>query len=427
VVIAGNIYAKRALVRRFLEDDSFDVVGEALSQDQLLTLGGLPRADAVVVDGDLLDGSVERLRGAAPDAVIVVFTSAAGVTSPPGADGYLEKGMGLASLTALLHSLLSDPAATPLVRPWPTPPPPLAPPPERRVLAGLAGVAAGIVLVAVVALAVFGGAGTVPISNPIALPTSSPRSAPNSGRSALEVATADLDELRKALAEGRVIEARYVLRDLNAILSAVHPTFATGAFLSFAADELLPFLDGMSADLLADLRAVFGSALQMPTSTGSVSGGTILTGVTTSGSTTTTTGTTSGGTTTTDGGSGTGDAGGSGGGSGGGGSGGGGGGGGDQPATSHGNGNHYGWANRPPAGGWHGTKPYPTNDAASNAGTTDRVPAPASAATPSVRTAAGTRSVPRQPRSVRYRTVGSMVQSIRSDAVVPSGFQPASS
>jgi hypothetical protein len=366
VVIAGNIYAKRALVRRFLEDDGFDVVGEALSQDQLLTLGGLPRADAVVVDGDLLDGSVERLRGAAPDAAIVVFTSAAGLTSPLGADGYLEKGMGLASLTALLHSLLSDQAATTLGRPWPTQPAPLAPPPERRVLAGLAGVAAGIVLVAVVALAVFGGAGTVPISNPIALPTSSPTTAPNSGRSALETATADLHELRKALADGRVIEARYVLRDLNAILSAVHPTFATGAFLSFAADELLPFLDGLSADLLADLRAVFGSALQMPTSTGSVSGGTILTGVM-SGSTTTT-GTTSGGTTTTGGSSGTGEAGGSGGGSGGGG--GGGGGGGDQPASSHGNGHHYGWANRPPAGGWHGTKPRPTNDGASNAGTT---------------------------------------------------------
>ncbi|MGZ4108728.1 MAG: hypothetical protein ACXVP7_03475 [Actinomycetota bacterium] len=381
VVIAGNIYAKRALVRRFLEDDGFDVVGEALSQDQLLTLGGLPRADAVVVDGDLLDGSVETLRGAAPDAAIVVFTSAAGVTNPPGADGYLEKGMGLASLTALLHSLLSEPPATPLGHPWPTPPAPLAPPPERRVLAGLAGVAAGVVLVAVVALAVFGGAGTVPISNPIALPTSSPTAAPAAGRSALELATADLHELQKALADGRVIEARYVLQDLNAILSAAHPTFATGAFLAFAADELLPFLDGLSADLLADLKAVFGSALQIPTSTGSVSGGTILTGVT-PGSTTTTAGTTSGGTatggttsggtTTTGGGSGTGDGGGSGGGSGSGdGSGGGSGGGGDQPVTSHGNGHHFGWVNRPPAGGWHGTKPHPTNDGASNAGTTE--------------------------------------------------------
>jgi hypothetical protein len=50
VVIAGNIYAKRTLVRRFLEDDGFDVVGEALTRDALLSLPGIAGADAVVVD-----------------------------------------------------------------------------------------------------------------------------------------------------------------------------------------------------------------------------------------------------------------------------------------------------------------------------------------------------------------------------------------
>lgn len=359
VVIAGNIYARRALVRRFLEDDGFDVAGEALSRDELLALGGLPRADAVVVDADLLDGTVEALRDAAPDAAIVVFTSTAGDTSPPGADGYLEKGMGLASLTALLHSLLSESPATP-VGSWSTPPPPLAPPPERRVLAGLAGVAAGVVLVAVVALAVFGGVGTAPISNPIALPASSPTPGSPLGPSALDLATADLHELRDALGAGRFIEARYVLRDLNTILNAAHPTFATGAFLASAANTLRPFLGGLSPTLLADLKAVFGSALQIPTV--SVSGRTTVTEIT-AGSTTTSSGTTSGGT-ATGGGSGTGGsgAGGSGGGgSGGGGSGGSGGGG--EPVASHGKGHHYGWINKPPAGGWHGTKPHPTHDA----------------------------------------------------------------
>lgn len=376
VVIAGNIYARRALVRRFLEDDGFDVADEALSRDELLALGGLPRADAVVVDADLLDGTVDAVRDAAPDAAIVVFTSTAGDTSPPGAHGYLEKGMGLASLTALLHSLLSEPPATPVGRPWPTTPlPPLASPPERRVLAGLAGVAAGVVLVAVVALAVFGGAGTAPISNPIALPPSSPRPGSAHGPSALDLATADLHELREALGAGRLIEARYVLRDLNAILNAAHPTFATGAFLASAADALQPFLGGLSPSLLADLKAVFGSALQIPT--GSVSGGTTVTDVT-SGPTTTSSGTTSGGA-ATGGGSGTGGgsetagsgAGGSGGGSGGsaGGGSGGSGGGAGEPVASHGKGHHYGWINKPPAGGWHGTKPHPTHDGAPSDGT----------------------------------------------------------
>jgi hypothetical protein len=102
---------------------------------------------------------------------------------------------------------------------------------------------------------------------------------------------------------------------------------------------------------------VFGSALQIPT--GSASGGTTLTDVT-AGSTTTSSGTTSGGT-ATGGGSGTGGSG--AGGSGGGGSGGSGGGGGE-PVASHGKGHHYGWINKPPAGGWHGTKPHPTHDGA---------------------------------------------------------------
>jgi hypothetical protein len=373
VVIAGNIYAKRTLVRRFLEDDGFDVVGEVRTRDELLALDGIGRADAVVVDGDLLDGSVDELRATAPDSAIVVFTSpAGGVASPRGADGYLEKGMGLASLTALLHSLLTDAPASPLGLSW-TAPAPGPPPSERRVLAGLAGVAAGVVLVAVVALAVFGGAGTVPISRPIALPSSSPSTSPAPGRSALDLATADLHELRQALAAGRTIEARYVLQDLGAILGAGHPTFATGAFVASAADALRPFLSGLTGSLLDQLRAVFGDVLHIPTGTTSTAG-TILTGSTT-GSTTSGTGgsdgspagggSATGATTSTGGGASTGGTGsGSGGGTGpGSGSGGGSGGGSEQLNTSHGNGHHYGWTNKPPEGGWHGTKPAPDHAA----------------------------------------------------------------
>src|SRR5918911_4320773 len=97
VVIAGNIYAKRALVRRFLEDDGFDVVGEAFTTEDLLGLQALPEADAVVVDGDLLGGEgIEPLRRVAPDAAVVVFPRpGGGASSPPGADGQPQKGMGL--------------------------------------------------------------------------------------------------------------------------------------------------------------------------------------------------------------------------------------------------------------------------------------------------------------------------------------------
>jgi DNA-binding response OmpR family regulator len=354
VVIAGNIYAKRALVRRFLEDDGFEVVGEALSADELFGLEALASADAIVIDGDLLGDGVEPLRGAAPDAAIVVFTgrTGAGVASPAGADGYLEKGMGLASLTALLHSLLSEAPVPPLGLAWSAPPPPPAVPTERRVLAGLAGIAAGIVLVAMVALAVFGGVGSTPIANPIAPhPSSSPPVA-SGGKTALDLANADLDRLQAALAAGRTVAAQAALQDLAAILSSAHPTFSTTGFMATAVDALQPLLGNVGDNLIQQLRSVFGNALRSPAGT-STSGGTVSAG-TTSGAT--------GGSTTGASGGGGGAATSSGGGSNGGGQGGGSGGhgqGGGPSSTPPGNGHHYGWAHKPPAGGWHGSKPHP--------------------------------------------------------------------
>ena len=108
VLIAGNIYVKRALVRRFLEDDGYEVVAESLTRSDILPAIGRGSPDAIVVDDELLeDGTIGRIRRSAPDAKVVVFTS-----TPPaapgaivGADGYLEKGVGLAALTALLGRL----------------------------------------------------------------------------------------------------------------------------------------------------------------------------------------------------------------------------------------------------------------------------------------------------------------------------------
>jgi len=108
VLIAGNIYVKRALVRRFLEDDGYEVVAEALTRSDIMAAIGRGSPDAIVLDDELLeDATIGRIRRSAPDAKVVVFTS-----TPPaapgtivGADAYLEKGVGLAALTAVLGRL----------------------------------------------------------------------------------------------------------------------------------------------------------------------------------------------------------------------------------------------------------------------------------------------------------------------------------
>jgi len=118
VFIAGNIYVKRAQVRRFLQDDGYEVVGEARTREDAVSAVRRDQPDALVIDDDLLaegpgGGTMGRLRRAAPDAKVVVFTN--GVVDAPavpeGADGYLEKGLGLASLTAMLGRLFAEEAS----------------------------------------------------------------------------------------------------------------------------------------------------------------------------------------------------------------------------------------------------------------------------------------------------------------------------
>jgi CheY-like chemotaxis protein len=110
VILAGSIHANRTAVRRFLEDDGYEVVGEALTRENLATAIRRSEPDAVVVDQGLLSrGTMARLRHAAPDAKIIVFTdSPTQASAPSGADGYLEKGVGLAALSALLVRLFTD-------------------------------------------------------------------------------------------------------------------------------------------------------------------------------------------------------------------------------------------------------------------------------------------------------------------------------
>lgn len=113
VFIAGDIYPKRGLVRRFLEDDGYDVVGTTVSRKAMMAKIRGSEPDAVVVDGDLLvagaaGGTLARIRETVPDAKVIVFTggpAAGGRSALSGADGYLEKGVGLSALTALLGSM----------------------------------------------------------------------------------------------------------------------------------------------------------------------------------------------------------------------------------------------------------------------------------------------------------------------------------
>ena len=114
VFIAGDIYPKRGLVRRFLEDDGYDVVGTTASPKAMVARIRASEPDAVVVDGDLLEagaagGTLARIREAVPDAKVIVFTGGPAASgrplAPSGADGYLEKGVGLSALTALLGNM----------------------------------------------------------------------------------------------------------------------------------------------------------------------------------------------------------------------------------------------------------------------------------------------------------------------------------
>lgn len=113
VLIAGDIYANRALVRPFLEDDGYEVAAEAYERTELMpaVIGRQP--DAVVVDEALLAGrrparALRRIRNAAPDAKLVVVTATPAAAAFADADATLESGLSLAALTALLGRLFAE-------------------------------------------------------------------------------------------------------------------------------------------------------------------------------------------------------------------------------------------------------------------------------------------------------------------------------
>jgi hypothetical protein len=372
VAIAGTIYAKRALVRRFLEDDGFAVVAEAKDPEGLFSALRSEEPDAVVLDDDIADWDAEQIRQASPDVKIVLFTSAVpGQPGVPGADGYLQKGVGLGALTALLRELLAEPVA-PILPPAPPVRIPDGAAHERRVVLRLAALVAALVLIATGALALVGQVPTGE-EGTRTLPTIQPTPPPGAIPSALDQAIAHLRDLRAALRDGRYAQASALAQ---ALLLDRRRARAVGFSVSeldrAISSTLQPLMVLLGPGILATLQSILGDLLpvipQPPPLTGG--GGIVLPGTGAGGGTVGTGGTGGGGGGGTGGGSG-GGGGGTGGGSGGGGGGtdGGGGdgtgGGGDGsggpsdgpvPATPD-TGNHKGWRNKPPEGGWKGENP----------------------------------------------------------------------
>jgi CheY-like chemotaxis protein len=404
VVIAGNIYDKLALVRRFLEEDGYEVVGVASKRQDVIYAVQQGRPDAVVIDEELIDeglvGTLLRIRAAQPRAKVVVFTSGPPIqeTAPKGADGYLEKGTGLAVLTSMLDRLLADrpprveaitthagtsDADTAVTAPVDMVVIPAA---EGTAAAGdpdaaleparfgtvddvedetsdeprfggfrLAALAAGFVLIVWSLVALLGGNEPHQPSTRAAGPSPSAILAPDE----LQLAYATLDSMIGALRSGNYVLATV---DASELMQGRETAQAAGFSIGALDDEITARLDALVGTLptrvntqlqdslgslfpqLASEQPPGGSTLLVgDTVTSPVSGGTSSVGGTTGGSSTG--GSSTGGSST--GGSSTG------GGTTGGESPGGG------ATLGPGDGRAWGQSHKPPHGGWHGEKPNP--------------------------------------------------------------------
>lgn len=363
VAIAGNIYAKRALVRRFLEDDGFAVAAEARDQEGLFAALRSQEPDAVVLDDDLAPWDLGEIRQAAPDAKIVLFTSGAPDASrvPAGADGYLQKGVGLGHLTLLLRELLAKPQA-PIV--LPAAPPvavPHGPEHERRVALRLGAIAAALVLVAGGALAVISGPGER-APGPRATSTGGPVVPEGPKLTVLDRALADLRDLRGALRDGSYVLAEALARSLMANRdAALDEGFSVSGLDAAIRSTLQPLIGILAPRVIPTLQAILGNLFPPVPPLGGTGGGggIILPGGDDGGSL--------GGGEAPAGEGQTGGGGDGRGGDGGGGDGGddgadgdgdgGGDGDGDGGGGGGSNGNHNGWRNKPPEGGWKGENP----------------------------------------------------------------------
>jgi DNA-binding NarL/FixJ family response regulator len=374
VLIAGNVYVKRALVRRFLEDDGYEVVGDVVTAEGVLPAVRAGRPDAIVLDEDLAKGGVPiaAIRESAPDARLVVFTAVtpgAGAP-PPGADGYLDKGVGLSALTALLGRLFAG-SATPLAAlaeggagaaiaaaadttegtmddTQPIQPAGTAPKGggSRAALARYVAIAAGLLLIVWGVVSAIQTEDSGGATETVAEATPTADTGPDvvveeEQPTPLDEAYASLDDMIAALEEGNYVYATVEAQSLMSLREeALAAGFATTGFdaeVTARLESLVPKLplrvNTQLAEILGSLYPPF-QAEPEPADETQVLGETVVN---------------DGGGSSTDGdqtGDDTGDNGGNNGGDGN-----------EEPAPQPGDGKVWGLSHKPPDGGWHGHKP----------------------------------------------------------------------
>jgi CheY-like chemotaxis protein len=122
VVIVDDTAEQRDLLRRGLEDDGFDVVAEAGDGREGIAVARSAHPDVILLDlaMPVMDGleALPTLRTDCPDATIVVLSGFGTAQSTrralaAGADGYLRKGIPVATMLAHLRDLTEAPARTP--------------------------------------------------------------------------------------------------------------------------------------------------------------------------------------------------------------------------------------------------------------------------------------------------------------------------
>ena len=264
VLIAGNIYVKRALVRRFLEDDGYEVVAEAFARSDILPAIGRSSPDAIVVEDELLEeGTIARIRESAPDAKIVVFTSTPPAASGAvvGADAYLEKGVALAALTALLGRLFEPDRAPLALVGAEAAAAGAAPATGGGAPARLIAIAGGAILIVVglVAMITTGGNGTGPAPADTTDQAGGTVIAEPAEETELNDAYLALDQLVAAIEGGNYVLATV---EAQALMDAREVAFAAGFTTSGLDAEVTARLTAVVVDIPAgaatNLQAIVG-------------------------------------------------------------------------------------------------------------------------------------------------------------------------
>lgn len=387
VLIAGDISVKRVLARRFLEDDGYEVVGESQTLEETTRALARTETDAVVLDDTLVagqpgGGSLDAIRAAAPDARIIVVTAVPpGQTeSVPGADAYLERGVGLGTLSALLGRLfLSEPvamAALGATTGTSAGPRSGAPGGASRAMPRLVAMAVGGTLIVWGFVAMLTSGGGAPVPRPLDRTDTTDQdtivAAPTT--ESLERAYESLDELVAAIDSGNYVLATV---QAQALMDQREQARSAGFAIAGLDAEVLARLEALVAGVPgrvdASLSAILGAlypTLPAEPGPGGGGGGIVVAGGGTAGTVPTQpaadggTGGTGGadgtdgtGGTTPGGAGGSADGGGRGGDTGGDQVGDGGPGQGGSRGVGPGDGRAWGQSHRPPSGGWHGENP----------------------------------------------------------------------